>query len=374
MTKRDMFPVLFSSRRRAASYLLRDEFTTDQPAPLTSPRTCEPGPGTAKIVDTGNKLSISGGRIVNAGAVTAGDPSISFSSFARSTGMAIVADVTKKVSSATFTVGTDTVENGWLLQDVGLHCSFFGSGGGLFAIEAQGISGVIGTHADETNYTIAVVLRSAGGFVLIKGGIYSSWTLLYITRRVTNATIYPTITGGNTSVWTSGYIRRVQLGGLWQSSDYGISTGYTASPASGAELTHEADCLSSVLWTAATNATLEFDIRRTDADNRWIVRCDQAGGTIKLIQREGGTETERSSAAQTWTNNTQYHILIAAYGSIIDVHVGTGTGALKNTYASATFNQTATSAKITASAGALANFATWPRTLSGAALAALEAV
>ena len=43
----------------AIVYLLRDQFSTNAAAPLTTPRTCEPGPGTLVIADAGNKLSIS---------------------------------------------------------------------------------------------------------------------------------------------------------------------------------------------------------------------------------------------------------------------------------------------------------------------------
>src|SRR5690348_15144558 len=46
-------------------YLLRDDLITPASAPLTSPRTCEPGPGTLTILDTGNAWSInSSGEIV----------------------------------------------------------------------------------------------------------------------------------------------------------------------------------------------------------------------------------------------------------------------------------------------------------------------
>src|SRR3990172_2689119 len=48
-------------------YDLLDNFNTAEAAPLTSPRTAEPGPGTLTIVDTENKLSISGGQLVCAG-------------------------------------------------------------------------------------------------------------------------------------------------------------------------------------------------------------------------------------------------------------------------------------------------------------------
>jgi hypothetical protein len=56
-------------RRGGASWieknaLLYDTFTTDDAAPITSPRTCEPGPGLLVVTDTENKASLSGGDLL----------------------------------------------------------------------------------------------------------------------------------------------------------------------------------------------------------------------------------------------------------------------------------------------------------------------
>ena len=76
-------------RRQSVSYLLRDQFTTAASAPLASPRTAEPGPGTATITDTGNKLSIAGGILTSSTAgVAANDPAIVYNGIARASGRA----------------------------------------------------------------------------------------------------------------------------------------------------------------------------------------------------------------------------------------------------------------------------------------------
>lgn len=66
-----VIPAIFGSIKRWATsgltYLLYDDFTTPEAAPLTSPRTCEPGPGTLVISDSYSALSISGGSIVSVG-------------------------------------------------------------------------------------------------------------------------------------------------------------------------------------------------------------------------------------------------------------------------------------------------------------------
>ena len=46
--------------------LLYDKFSTPDAAPITSPRTCEPGPGTLTFVQPSNQLSIANGKLVSA--------------------------------------------------------------------------------------------------------------------------------------------------------------------------------------------------------------------------------------------------------------------------------------------------------------------
>jgi hypothetical protein len=159
-------------------------------------------------------------------------------------------------------------------------------------------------------------------------------------------------------------LRVVTLSGDW-AMDWAIATNRTASPSSGATSTMTADGLVEFTWTAATGETLDLAVRSTDSNNRWIARCDQAGSTIRLYEKNGGTETQRATAAQTWTNGTAYRILVRCVGSTIATWVGTADNnyTQKNNYASASFNNTATG--IAASGFATgANFVAWPRTVT----------
>ena len=54
--------------------LLYDTFKTADAAPITSPRTCEPGPGTLVITDTGNNAAIVDGEFKVTGVAGAGNP------------------------------------------------------------------------------------------------------------------------------------------------------------------------------------------------------------------------------------------------------------------------------------------------------------
>lgn len=59
---------LLNAPQSSVIYLLNDQFTTDAAAPLASPRTCEPGPGTLTLVQNDGQFSISGGEVGVSGA------------------------------------------------------------------------------------------------------------------------------------------------------------------------------------------------------------------------------------------------------------------------------------------------------------------
>jgi hypothetical protein len=346
---------------------LKDQFTTDDAAPMTSPRTCEPT-GALTVVDTTNLMSISGGKLVWTGRNAQSDPMVRTASalYARAIGLAISAkvDSTKeanvKLSPVAGSYYLDTHDNaGWSAGSLRI-----GDGNPIVQGATAGIN------------PIYVIARTKGYLVIQDVG--GTKTLLFVygaTTQAIDANLYAVVGAVNNNVAGEAdnlYVARLPAP---YATDTGIVTNSSASPASNDELTHTADCHVEVEWVATTGATAELWLRRTDADNGWVVRCDQGGSTIKLIQKQGGVETERSSAAQTWTNTTKYRIYAIAYGNNIYTYAIAygGKDAQKNSYTSATFNNTATIGKVVASAGALTNFVTWPRTLSGTALSILQA-
>ena len=370
---RNVLAGAFPSAGAALTYLLRDDFITAASAPLTSPRTCEPGPGTFTITDSGNYLSITGGELVGTNRITAYvEPRAVGGAITRAAGLCFRNDQ-GGVSNNSPTTGLAKASNPTLVSN--LEYYFLRTNATTPTFRANGGSesttlAAIGFTYGSGMYPTYFILRSTGVFLVVYDG--TNYRLLWVHSTQNTATLYPFLgcpfSGSSTTKIDNA--RVAQLGDPWN-SDNGIATGFTASPSSGASLTTEVDCLVEATWTASTGVTAELDVRRTDANNRWIVRCDQAGGTIKLIERNAGVETERASAAQTWTNGTAYRIVAICRGNTIATFVA---GTSKNTYASATFNNTATGAMITASAGTLANFAAWPGTLSGTALSTLQAI
>lgn len=332
-------------------YLLRDQFTTNATAPLTSPRTCEPGPGQLTIVDPANQLSISSSILqVAGGSGSAWDRGFySASGLARTAGRALLVAVTQTAGSA-FGPAIWSRSAGIVSPaapgsaDHGIRANI----GAAYWAYVNGVNVI--QHTFGTDF--GIVLRAAGAFYLQK--LSGTWNLEWVDNAQNTATLYPEFSNFN-GVGTLDDFRVVDFGGEWATA-YGIATSRTAITIAGSTGLMTADAIVEHTITAATGVTQELMVRRTDDDNCWIVRMDQTGSTIKLIQKQAAVETERSSAAQTWTNGTQYRIVASCFGNTIETNVA---NVAKNSYTSASFNNTATGVKVSAAG---VDLIAWPRT------------
>ena len=339
------------------TYLLRDEFTTDEAAPIASPRTCEPGPGTltatTSIFISGGKanLPVSSQRLVS-------------QNIAASAGNVFAIDIShaasfRRVFLSISTQDTPTTEGTF---DIDTNRIYYINRSPSFVpfveIPAATIARI---------YTIWT-----GAFWLvclkISGQIFLTWVSDVNDSR--NNQPYRVFTVNNFAI-----VDNMTIANSQELTDYKLSTARITTPSAGDEIAHEADGFVHFTWTAVTGQVLEFDVRRTDADNRWIIRVDQAGGW-KLIERNAGVETERvNQGIVSWTNGVSYTFQVILAGNRISAYAkqaataqAMGAGGFLN-YISATFNNTATIAKVD-KAGA--NLVSWPRNLSGKALEVLE--
>jgi hypothetical protein len=346
-------------------YLLRDEFLTDEAAPLASPRTAEPGPGTLIINDSDNAVSISGGRAQITQPNNWTNSLRSEVQFARQTGLAAFATLNGNQRFGLVGWHDNATPNQVGIS--GIAIVGFDNVNLLAGVNKLSIIVLPSGYTFDTDMPASTVLRTAGSWLLAK--VAGLWTLLWVANAGTASNLYAALTGNVQQATPLKFdnFHVVALPAPWD-DDWGIATNRIATTSDGSTTTSEANAIIEHTITAATGVTQELDVRRTDADNRWIIRMDQAGSTIKLIERNGGFETERSSAAQTWTNGTAYRVVVIQDGNAIRTFVA---NVAKNTYTSATFNNTATDVRVS---HAGADLVAWPRTLSGAALAALEAV
>lgn len=324
-------------------YLFLDRFMTDAAAPLSSPRTCEPGPGTLTITDTENKVSIASGQL----SISGGKASPAYGNpMARSTSSVGSAGGTAVFATVVSNTGTSTIGFGGGIANPGFRFS-------SATLVSGDQSSSANTEAITLPIEVAVILRpdSVGGWCCRRtpGG---TWNLQWVTASTPSTN--PLVASYNSAIVADNL--RVAVLPAW-ATEANIYTSYTATPANPQAGVMTADGLVYVTWTPAAGETLELDVRRTDANNRWIHRCDQAGSTMKIIERNGGVETERASGVQTWTASTAYRIGIVAVGQSIKQLVGAAT---RNTYTSAAFNQTATGVYLSGHSTAT-NLYAWPR-------------
>ena len=347
----------------AVVYTLNDDFITADDNPLTSPRTCEPGPGTLTIVDTGSKLSITGDQLVDAGGGSSWSTDGFYgSALTRAVGLAFLAnlDFTAGGGSRITQLGfrhTAALTNA-------LRHAFYFNDNQIYLYDNDGT--LIDNYSfTNTTYRIAIILQTIGAVYVIKGGAFTEWTIIWVGRIGNTTPLYLMRTG----FAGSQKLNSVRISTLPApfATDFGVATSSSATPAVNDTITQAADGIVFMTWTAVTGETWDFSVRGTDDNNRWIIRSDQGGSTIKLIEVNAGSETERASAAQTFTNGVAYTLTVFCFGNKIRAYIA---DASKWNYASAAFNNTATIVK-TNKAGT--NLVAYPKTLSGAAVSVLTA-
>jgi hypothetical protein len=354
------------------SALVYDDFDTLESAPLTSPRTAKVGTGT--ITDTNNRLAITADGLTYAtGSVSYGNPQVEYGALVRQAGRTALFAVRFPTN---FSRDNNVTSYGWSLNSTisfnSRHAFVNVTRANGFSIENNLAHKAVPSWAFDTWYLLGVMLRANGAHYFVLGGEYAAWMHSFISRTSTASPLYVGRQWGKSSEQPDNtrFIGVYDLAAGWDTdTNYDASA---ASPSSGDTASSSADASQYVSWTAATGQTLTIYFRRTDDSNTLVLRCDQAG-TMKIVEIDGGSETELSSVAQTFNNGTTYRIGLRYYGANVQSWVNVD--AIKNNIAGATYNQTvsgATAAKITAGGGALAAWEIYPVYPSGAALAELD--
>lgn len=304
------------------TYLLRDDFTTNASAPLTSPRTCEPGPGTLTITDSGNKLTIASTKLTENGSPVSSfvEPRVvSTNSYARSIGRAFLINFN---INGQFIVGWNSA-NDAAVATYEYACNVLATS--IFAYSrSAGTQVQIGTLTSATDYTLAIVLDSTGAYIFIKGGTeYTSWTLLFSFAVFTTTPLYFTMGyNGAGTARLADFIRIVDLGGTF-TTNLGIATLNVASPSG--QYTGTADAVIQLTETAPGSLGAEsgFKYRYTDANNYWRLYFD-ATGQIKLDSVSAGTPTNRITVAGAISTSQTRTLCVVCRGSVHDIYTLNG--------------------------------------------------
>jgi len=346
--------------RGGFTYLLRDLFPTAEAGPLSSPRTCAPGPGTLTLTQTDGQFSVTGGRLAFTAQATPtfGDlVALDTIGRARVVGRAVFwRDSATAVNGNPFLIG-------WSNSPTPNANAFYGlfrtTSGGLGAtyvrILGSSVVGAAPNYLANTEQHCGIVMRATGCFALVETATPNVWNLHWIDNTISAVTSYAGISIYDSGGTLDDMIVR-DLGGNW-ASDFGIATARIETPNSGNTLTGNADGTYEITWTPQAAETFVYRFRYTDDDNCWRIECDQAGGTIKLYERDTAADTERDAGkTQTWTVGLAYRIVIKCVTQSIKTWVAT---TIKHNYATAAFNQTVAGLKVSGFVSAQ-NFVAWP--------------
>jgi hypothetical protein len=297
---------------------LSDSFSNDNELDVGngySTHQCD-GAGGLEILDANGVISITGGQLVINGTPASNEGFVGQRPILRAAGRAMRLDMPTRT-----TVPSTNLAWGFGTNRLGSKVLSLGTG-----IDNNGtifVRGPAGT-AITTDFTSAayrlttgtvqtlLIMRSKGGLILARDDSFETnyWRIIYVYSTDTSDLYAKLLTSGAASNLAFDNLWVGDLGGTW-ATDYGSAAVYDAAPDAGDTYTAPSgNTITEFTWTAATGVSVDIMVRRTDDNNTWIVRCDQAGSTIKLISKSGGTETERASAAFTWVDGTDYVIQI----------------------------------------------------------------
>ena len=189
--------VLFRPSRGSASYnrsryLLYDQFTTDRAAGAVNTSLAEPVGGARTVTDANGKITISGGALNFATGGVANDW-VYWAGQTHIAGRTFIADFGTRGANTSMTFGFDlnsvatTIRNGITFGQTAISY-------------VSAAAAVVMPSITNTPLSLAIVMRTtAGYFYFIKGGGYTTWTLLNYSSVDTGAPEIPEIQTTNTT-------------------------------------------------------------------------------------------------------------------------------------------------------------------------------
>jgi len=339
----------------AVSYTHLDEFTTNEANPVTTPRTCEPGPGTIVITDTDALFSIASNKL------TLNDTLSGYSLF-----YATIPWVAGTVFEYEIDLDDRAVvqlHHNTSLTEAGTYSFQITSASNVYVRESS--AGTVFHPMIDTPLVgkYRWVMRENNGAFLIKDD-----ELLWVTiGRSTYATMYGGAmfySGRTYSATTIDNLKVYTSSGSDINSDYTLANGYSLTPSSGDTITGTADGIFRVRWRPQTDETATVLFRRSSDTDCMKLVCDQAASTIKLYEVASGVETEIDTGkTQTWTVDTEYTITAQTWGEKVQTRVDL---VIKHNTTS-TNQQTATGMKVSSDATipSFLELVSWPRDLTG---------
>lgn len=281
--------------RRAVSCLVRDLFVAADAAPLNSPRTCEPGPGTLIATQTDGAFSTTVGQLQLApqATPTTGDLTLRVeNAVARSAQRPLVADVALDDGDVRIGYWPTTALNG-----SAAHAVRIVRDGDLISV-GHALTGDAGLTGLNPGMRLQIVIqpRAAGGafYYFLYPGFSSQWNLFGFDRTGTAANLY----GGIANDTGVGVCRKLAVA---DESFLPATAVSQATPTLNADFAAPADSVIDAkitLGPALVNGhKAEIRFRYQDANNYWSLQVAVVGGAAVLGIEEvtDGEATLRSA-------------------------------------------------------------------------------
>lgn len=325
-------------------YLINDTFTTDRVAGAINGTAAEPGPGLRTVVDTENKLSLTGESASFTPRTTPanGDPGLWYGAFSRNAGNLVLATVVPTQTNKAFDIGLDNNQSG-----TPFGVSFLFRGTGVITERISGNARAALYTYSAISYNVAIAVRSTGAYMFLY--LSGNWILLwpcdsgntnpyYVAWTNFDATAtlpmikFPTgkwlptpLASDGFSTWgttdglghTEGSEGGLGVGGSSLTWTQNVGTWVASSGTANASAlsgglaiatvdTGKTDVIATVAFTR-NGGNGGIVVRFADTNN--FVRGQHTGTNAQLVQRIAGVETTLIDAASTYVAGAELRVI-----------------------------------------------------------------
>lgn len=376
--------ILTLLKSRGIAPLLKAVFPADAAAPLgTSPVAYGPeagGVGALRLEqqDGVAEWLISGGVLKLSASPTSGFPLMSTAApFARAVGLAFRHRTAQEATGSSGAVTASPI-CGWSTQNSGWQAEatsglWWYTAASAFIADDKASGQIYDLLVPVTGefYTCTHILRAAGSFAVIGD------RLLAPLVNGSDANVYPVVAQSSTNRHTPmvDWALVAQLGGPWLDS-YGIATTRLAGArAANDTFTHEAanHWVEFTLAALPSSGNIDIEFRRVDANNCWKLQVTSAGA-FNLIEVVSGTPTTRANIASNQAGDRLLCCFDGANARLNRQRAGANIPSSVYGNVSTFTTQTGGVVASLGTGGAISDLITWPRVLSGDALAWIEAL